>query len=56
MPYINVEVDEETVRLAREASSRAGMLLKKWVERAVLAAAEAEKPRSEPRYVPLESE
>lgn len=55
MPHLNVELSDETIATAKEGAARAGMLLRKWVERAILRAAQAERPvKSERTYEPME--
>ena len=49
MPFINVEVSQECADTAREAAAKAGMLLKKWVERAIVTQARAEAPNPQPQ-------
>jgi hypothetical protein len=64
MPHLNVEISEEAMRHARREAARAGMLLRKWVERTLLAAGEpprngtagahVSREKGEVHYEPLE--
>lgn len=50
MRNLNVEIEDAAYEAAKLAAANAGMLLRKWVERAILAAAEPEKIKlKEPR-------
>ena len=56
---MNVNVSPDAHRRAKEAAEKAGMLLRKWIERAMLREADAEQGKFTPverkeRYAPLD--
>lgn len=52
MPQINAAISHEAYRAAKESADKAGMLMRKWFERAILEQAEREAaaPRKERTY------
>jgi hypothetical protein len=55
---LNVFIEEAEFEAAKQGAARAGMLLKRWVGRAILRAEEAERPatRHERTYEQIEGE
>lgn len=50
MPHLNVEVSEQAMAAARDGASEAGMLLRRYVERVLLAA--RQKPEADQNQKP----
>ena len=59
MRQLNISIDDKAYREAKAAAEEAGMLLRKWVERAILRQSQAEQPAKggshERTYQPIDT-